>query len=81
MMTSNDGTDEPRARSDYELLDGLSKAIRHCIQNHALQDTSSKSYDRWNYMPGKQAGMAWWDTFAWALSAKKPTCKPTKQSA
>jgi len=42
---------------------GVSKEIRDRIQNHALQDVSSKSYDRWNYMPEKRAGMAKWDKF------------------
>ena len=34
---------------------GISKEIRDRIQN--LQDVRSKSYDRWNYMPEKRAGM------------------------
>jgi hypothetical protein len=29
---------------------GVSKEIRDRIQNHTLQDVSSKSYDRWSYM-------------------------------
>src|SRR5207244_1801775 len=29
---------------------GVPKEIRDRIQNHALQDVSSKSYDRWNYI-------------------------------
>jgi len=33
------------------------------IQNHALQDVSSKSYDRWTYMPEKRAAMDRWDEF------------------
>jgi integrase len=40
---------------------GVLKEIRDRIQNHALQDVSSKSYDRWNYMREKRAGMAKWD--------------------
>jgi integrase len=36
---------------------GVSKEIRDRIQNHAPQDVSSKSYDRWTYMPEKRAGM------------------------
>jgi integrase len=47
------------------------KEIRDRIQNHALQDVSSKSYDRWNYMPEKRAGMAKWDEFVRALLSKK----------
>ena len=31
--------------------------IRDRMQNHALQDVSSKNYDRWTYMPKKRAGM------------------------
>lgn len=50
---------------------GLSKEIRDRIQNHTLQDVSSKHYDRWNYMAEKRAGMAKWDKFVRALLAKK----------
>ncbi|TCL62949.1 site-specific integrase [Rhizobium sp. BK251] len=49
---------------------GLSKEIRDRLQNHALQDVSSKNYDRWNYMPEKRAGMAKWDKFVRAMLAK-----------
>ncbi|CAH2400741.1 hypothetical protein MES5069_270022 [Mesorhizobium escarrei] len=41
------------------------------MQNHTLQDVSSKSYDRWNYMPEKRAAMAKWDKFVRELLAKK----------
>jgi integrase len=47
------------------------KEIRDRIQNHSLQDVSSKNYDRWNYMPEKRAGMAKWDEFVRALLSKK----------
>jgi integrase len=50
---------------------GVPKEIRDRIQNHALQDVSSKSYDRWTYMPEKRAGMAKWDKFVRALLKKK----------
>jgi integrase len=50
---------------------GVSKEIRDRIQNHALQDVSSKNYDRWNYMREKRAGMAKWDKFVRAMLAKK----------
>jgi integrase len=50
---------------------GVPKEIRDRIQNHALQDVSSKSYDRWNYMREKRAGMEKWDKFVRALLAKK----------
>ncbi|EJL24485.1 phage integrase family protein [Caulobacter sp. AP07] len=42
---------------------GLSKEIRDRIQNHTLQDVSSKAYDRWNYMPEKRAAMKQWNGF------------------
>jgi hypothetical protein len=51
---------------------GVPKEVRDRIQNHSLQDVSSKSYDRWTYMPEKRAGMAKWDEFVTALLAKKP---------
>jgi integrase len=50
---------------------GVSKEIRDRLQNHTLQDVSSKSYDRWNYMPEKRDGMNKWDTFVTALLSKK----------
>lgn len=50
---------------------GVPKEIRDRIQNHALQDVSSKSYDRWNYMREKRAGMAKWDKFVRAMLARK----------
>lgn len=46
---------------------GVSKEIRDRIQNHALQDVSSKNYDRWNYMPEKRAGMETWNSFVTSL--------------
>lgn len=49
---------------------GIPKEIRDRIQNHALQDVSSKNYDRWNYMPEKRAGMAKWDKFVRAMLGK-----------
>lgn len=50
---------------------GLSKEIRDRIQNHTLQDVSSKHYDRWNYMAEKRAGMSKWDKFVRAMLAQK----------
>jgi integrase len=50
---------------------GVAKEIRDRLQNHALQDVSSKHYDRWNYMVEKRAGMAKWDKFVRAMLAKK----------
>jgi integrase len=46
---------------------GVPKEIRDRIQNHALQDVSSRSYDRWNYMREKRAGMIKWDRFIRSL--------------
>ena len=50
---------------------GVSKEIRDRIQNHAFHDVSSKSYDRWTYMPEKRAGMDQWNDFVTALLTKK----------
>jgi integrase len=49
---------------------GVPKEIRDRLQNHTLQDVSSKSYDRWSYMPEKRAGMAKWDEFVTTLLSK-----------
>ncbi|WP_262423119.1 hypothetical protein [Brevundimonas denitrificans] len=50
---------------------GVAKEIRDRIQNHALQDVSSRNYDRWDYMPEKRAGMERWDRFVRSLLAKE----------
>jgi integrase len=50
---------------------GVPKEIRDRLQNHTLQDVSSKSYDRWNYMPEKRAGMKKWGKFVTVLLTKK----------
>jgi len=50
---------------------GVSKEISDRIQNHTLQDVSSKSYDRWNYMPEKRAAMKKWNVFATKILSKK----------
>jgi integrase len=50
---------------------GIPKEIRDRIQNHALQDVSSKNYDRWNYMPEKRTGMAKWDKFVRVMLGRK----------
>ena len=57
---------------------GLPKEIRDRLQNHTLQDVSSKSYDRWNYMPEKRAAMKKWNAFARAFLSKK---RPKSTSA
>ena len=60
---------------------GVPKEIRDRLQNHALQDVSSKNYDRWNYMPEKRAGMAKWDKFVRALLAEKEASRPKRRAA
>lgn len=51
---------------------GISKEIRDRLQNHTLQDVSSKSYDRWTYMPEKRAAMDTWDRFVRRLLELPP---------
>lgn len=46
---------------------GVSKEMRDRIQNHALQDVSSKNYDRWTYMPEKRVAMDQWNRFVTSL--------------
>jgi integrase len=50
---------------------GVPKEIRDRIQNHALQDVSSKNYDRWTYIPEKRAGMEKWNVFVTSLLHKR----------
>lgn len=42
---------------------GLTKEIRDRLQNHTLQDVSSKSYDRYSYLEEKREAMEVWDRF------------------
>lgn len=42
---------------------GLTKEIRDRLQNHTLQDVSSKSYDRYSYIDEKREAMEIWDAF------------------
>jgi integrase len=60
---------------------GLAKEIRDRIQNHTLQDVSSKNYDRWNYMPEKRAAMKKWNTFVRAILSKKGHRNAMKKAA
>ncbi len=60
---------------------GWSNRYAFWTQSCVNEDVSSKSYDRWNYMPEKRAGMARWDKFARAMLAKKTVRKPMKQAA
>jgi hypothetical protein len=39
---------------------GLSKEIRDRINNHALNDVSSKHYDRYDYLKEKQNALDAW---------------------
>jgi hypothetical protein len=60
---------------------GVSKEIRDRLQNHALQDVSSKNYDRWHYMPEKRSGMGKWDKFVGAILKKKKGDAALKEAA
>ncbi len=42
---------------------GIDKAIRDRIQNHALQDVSSKHYDRYDYLAEKRQAMKVWNDY------------------
>lgn len=46
---------------------GVTKEIRDRLQNHALQDVSSKSYDRYSYLAEKRQGMAIWNGYVQSL--------------
>ncbi|MGC9422691.1 tyrosine-type recombinase/integrase [Vibrio sp.] len=40
---------------------GISKSIRDRLQNHALNDVSSKHYDRYEYLPEKRKALESWE--------------------
>lgn len=42
---------------------GISKEIRDRIHNHALDDVSSKHYDRYDYLPEKREAMGKWSQY------------------
>lgn len=42
---------------------GIDKAMRDRLQNHALNDVSSKHYDRYDYMKEKQAALKVWNDY------------------
>ncbi|MEZ9548040.1 integrase, partial [Vibrio crassostreae] len=39
---------------------GISKSLRDRLQNHALNDVSSKHYDRYEYLPEKRIALESW---------------------
>ena len=52
---------------------GLSKSIRDRLQNHKLSDTSSKHYDRYDYLAEKREAIAVWESMLTAMiEGKKP---------
>jgi integrase len=52
---------------------GVTKEIRDRLQNHTLQDVSSKSYDRYSYIAEKRQGMAKWNVYVKSLLSKRHT--------
>jgi len=50
---------------------GLTKEIRDRLQNHTLQDVSSKSYDRYSYINEKREAMEIWDAFVRSMIKDK----------
>jgi integrase len=40
---------------------GISKSLRDRLQNHALNDVSSKHYDRYEYLPEKRRALESWE--------------------
>ncbi len=61
---------------------GLTKEIRDRLQNHTLQDVSSKSYDRYNYMAEKREAMEIWENFVTnMLERNKPQVKVLEVAA
>ena len=49
---------------------GIEKSIRDRIQNHALNDVSSKHYDRYDYLPEKRSALLKWENYLLELTAK-----------
>ena len=61
---------------------GIDKAIRDRIQNHALQDVSSKHYDRYDYLPEKKHALKVWnDYLSLIINPKKKVTHISKKRA
>ncbi|MGY6278115.1 tyrosine-type recombinase/integrase [Methylomonas sp. MgM2] len=52
---------------------GIEKSIRDRIQNHALNDVSSKHYDRYDYLNEKRNALLKWENHLMELNADKNT--------
>ncbi len=48
---------------------GVPKLIRDRLHNHALQDVSSRHYDRYDYLPEKRQAMQTWNGYLQAVIA------------
>ncbi len=60
---------------------GISKEIRDRLQNHALNDVSSKHYDRYSYLPEKRAAIDAWDNRLNQIAASDNVTKMERKSA
>jgi integrase len=61
---------------------GISKETRDRLQNHKLSDTSSKHYDRYDYLAEKRAAVAIWESMLTAMiEGKKPKVVPLSKTA
>lgn len=49
---------------------GISKEVRDRLQNHALNDVSSKHYDRYDYLPEKREALRKWESKITGLTAQ-----------
>ncbi len=49
---------------------GIEKSIRDRIQNHALNDVSSKHYDRYDYLQEKRKALLTWEKYLLELTEK-----------
>lgn len=62
-------------RRSFKTLGGkasLSKEIRDRIQNHSLQDVSSKHYDKYSYLDEKRQAMQVWNDFVAGMLKRHP---------
>jgi integrase len=61
---------------------GISKETRDRLQNHKLLDTSSKHYDRYDYLAEKRAAVTIWESMLTAMiEGKKPKVVPLSKTA
>ena len=57
---------------------GIDRETRDRLQNHSRSDVGSRHYDRWAYLPDKQAAMKTWEDFLQKVVDGEPVEEPAE---